>query len=116
MRPSLPLDFAAALLFIADEFKPTACPLSGLFRICPGHEVSGQVGRRPGKSVTRADIIEAAAACFTEEGYEKASLRGIARRAGVDPALVHHFFGGKSELFMATLSIRRDPSDIFDEV
>jgi AcrR family transcriptional regulator len=78
--------------------------------------VSGQVGRRPGKSFTRADIIEAAAACFAEEGYERASLRGIARRAGVDPALVHHFFGGKSELFMATLSIGRDPSDIFDEV
>ena len=78
--------------------------------------MSGPIGRRPGKSVTRADIVEAAATCFAEEGYEKASLRGIARRAGVDPALVHHFFGGKSELFMATVSMRRDPRDIFDEV
>ena len=36
-----------------------------------------QVGRRPGKSVTRADIIEAAADSFAKEGYDKASLRGI---------------------------------------
>ena len=78
--------------------------------------MSGQVGRRPGKSDTKADIIEAARASFAEEGYEKASLRSIARRAGVDPALVHHYFDGKAELFMATVSIRRDPSDIFDEV
>lgn len=78
--------------------------------------VSRAVGRRPGKSVTRADIIEAAADSFAQDGYDKASLRGIARRAGVDPALIHHFFAGKSELFMATLSIRRDPGEIFDEV
>ncbi|HLY84535.1 MAG TPA: helix-turn-helix domain-containing protein, partial [Acidimicrobiales bacterium] len=78
--------------------------------------MSGQVGRRPGGIDTRADILEAAKACFAEEGYEKASLRGIARRAGVDPALVHHYFDGKPELFMATVNIGRDPSEIFDEV
>jgi AcrR family transcriptional regulator len=78
--------------------------------------VSRLVGRRPGKSVTRGDIIEAAAASFAKKGYDKASLRGIARQAGVDPALIHHFFAGKSDLFMATLSIRRDPSEIFEEV
>jgi AcrR family transcriptional regulator len=78
--------------------------------------MSGQVGRRPGGGDTRADILEAAKACFAEEGYEKASLRGIARRAGVDPALVHHYFDGKPELFMATVNIGRDPSEIFDEV
>ena len=43
-------------------------------------------------------------------------MRAIARRAGVDPALVHHYFASKSELFMATVNMRRDPSDIFDEV
>jgi AcrR family transcriptional regulator len=78
--------------------------------------VVNPLGRRPGKSDTRTDIIEAACVSFAEEGYDKASLRGIARRAGVDPALIHHYFAGKSELFMSTLSIRRDPSDIFDEV
>jgi len=78
--------------------------------------VVNPLGRRPGKSDTRADIIEAACISFAEEGYDKASLRGIARRAGVDPALIHHYFAGKSELFMAALSIRRDPGDIFDEV
>jgi AcrR family transcriptional regulator len=76
----------------------------------------GRAGRRPGKSDTRADIVDAARVCFGEEGYEKASLRGIARRAGVDPALVHHYFDGKAELFMETVSLRRDPTEIFEEV
>jgi AcrR family transcriptional regulator len=112
----LPLEVTEGLLFIGDEFKPAPRCLSAFFQVCPGDKVSGQVGRRPGRSVTRADVVKAAAACFAEDGYERASLRSIARRAGVDPALVHHFFRGKSELFMATMSFRRDPSDIFDEV
>jgi AcrR family transcriptional regulator len=74
------------------------------------------VGRRPGKSDTRADIVDAARICFAEEGYDRSSLRGIARRAGVDAALVHHYFASKSDLFMATVNLTRDPSDIFDEV
>jgi AcrR family transcriptional regulator len=76
----------------------------------------GRAGRRPGKWDTKSDIVEAARACFAEEGYEKASLRGIARRASVDPALVHHYFDGKASLFMETVSLRRDPTEIFEEV
>jgi AcrR family transcriptional regulator len=75
-----------------------------------------QVGRRPGKSDTRADIVGAARICFAEAGYDRSSLRSIARRAGVDAALVHHYFASKSDLFMATINLPRDPSDIFDEV
>jgi AcrR family transcriptional regulator len=75
-----------------------------------------RVGRRPGNGDTKADIIAAARQCFAEEGYERTSLRSIARRAHVDPALVHHYFDGKPELFMATVSIGRDPAEIFDEV
>jgi AcrR family transcriptional regulator len=75
-----------------------------------------KVGRRPGSADTRAEIVAAARACFMEEGYEKASLRGIARRAGVDAALIHHYFDGKPELFMSTVSIGRDPAEIFNEV
>src|SRR2546421_10258 len=52
-------------------------------------------GRRPGKADTRAQIVAAAEAVFASEGYAQASLRGIAQRAGVDPALVHHYFDGK---------------------
>jgi hypothetical protein len=50
-----------------------------------------KVGRRPGKQDTRSQIIRAASAVFAEVGYAKASIRGIAQRAGVDPALVHHY-------------------------
>ena len=77
--------------------------------------MSGPVGRRGGGSNTRTDIVDAARACFAEDGYDKASMRAIARRAGVDPALVHHCFD-KAELFMATVNMRHDPSDIFDAV
>jgi AcrR family transcriptional regulator len=58
-------------------------------------------GRRPGPSSTREDILRAARRCFAELGYDRATFRKIAARAGVDPALVVQFFGSKSELFIA---------------
>src|ERR1700722_12811986 len=73
-------------------------------------------GRRPGRQGTRAAILEAARASFAEDGYERVSLRGIARRAGVDPALVHHYFGGKPALFVEVLHLGRDPRGIVEEV
>jgi AcrR family transcriptional regulator len=69
-------------------------------------------GRRPGKRDTRADILAAARAAFLEEGYERPSLRAIARRAGVDPALVHHYFDGKAALFAEVMRLGRDPREI----
>lgn len=59
----------------------------------------------------RADILDAARAEFADKGYAAASLRGIARRAGVDPALIHHYFDGKSELFTATMNIDLNPAE-----
>lgn len=73
-------------------------------------------GRRPGKSGTRGDILDAARAAFLEEGYEPASLRSIARRASVDPALVHHYFGGKAELFAEVMKFGTDPRQIAVEM
>jgi DNA-binding transcriptional regulator YbjK len=58
-----------------------------------------RTGRRPGRSGTRDAILVAARESFTASGYDQASIRDIARRAGVDPALVHHYFGTKQELF-----------------
>ena len=58
-------------------------------------------GRRPGGEDTRQPIVDAARAEFADQGYDATSLRGIARRAGVDPALVHHYFDGKAQLFAA---------------
>lgn len=73
-------------------------------------------GRRPGGRDTRASIIEAARQEFAAKGYDHASLRGIARQAGVDPALVHHYFEGKPELFAQTMNVRLNPQAILDAV
>jgi AcrR family transcriptional regulator len=60
--------------------------------------------------------VAAARAAFAEQGYERASLRGIARRAGVDPALVHHYFGGKPDLFVEVLHLASDPRLIAERI
>jgi AcrR family transcriptional regulator len=73
-------------------------------------------GRPPGPSESRSKILAAAGAIFTEVGYDAASLRSIARRAGVDPALVHHYFADKSELFIETMSLPKDPHQVQAEV
>jgi AcrR family transcriptional regulator len=69
-----------------------------------------RTGRRPGDSGTRDAILAAARAAFGERGYGGASVRGIARDAGVDPALVHHYFGTKPGLFAAAMALPGDPS------
>jgi AcrR family transcriptional regulator len=65
---------------------------------------------RGGASDARERILAAAADEFSERGYDAATMRGIAARAGVDAALVHHYFGGKSDLFteVVDLPIRPD--------
>jgi AcrR family transcriptional regulator len=56
-------------------------------------------GRPPGESDARARIAAAAVHEFGEHGYDGATVRGIAARAEVDSALVHHYFGTKADLF-----------------
>lgn len=73
-------------------------------------------GRRPGPSSSRDDILAAARVLFGERGYDKASIRAIAREAGVDPALVHHFFGSKEELFVAAMELPVDPAVFLGQV
>ncbi|MCO5968098.1 TetR/AcrR family transcriptional regulator [Actinoallomurus soli] len=73
-------------------------------------------GRRPGPSSSRDDILAAARVLFGERGYDKASIRAIAREAGVDPALVHHFFGSKEELFAAAMELPVDPAVFLGQV
>ena len=68
-----------------------------------------RTGRRPGESGTRDALLEAARRLFAERGYEGASLRTIAAAAGVDAALVAHFFGSKAELLAAAAEWPFDP-------
>jgi len=69
-------------------------------------------GRRPGNADTRGEIVEAAKRVFADRGYDGTSLRGVAREAGVDPALVHHYFDGKAALFVAAMALPFDPRQV----
>ena len=71
-------------------------------------------GRRPGNADTRGEIVEAAKRVFADRGYDGTSLRGVAREAGVDPALVHHYFDGKAALFVAAMALPFDPRQVRD--
>jgi AcrR family transcriptional regulator len=62
-------------------------------------------GRRPAGQDTRADILTAARDEFVERGYEATSVRSVARRAGVDPGTVRHWFPDKARLLTATLGL-----------
>ena len=73
-------------------------------------------GRRPGGVDTRAAILSAARGQFAAKGYDKASIRGIARDAGVDPALVHHYFAGKAQLFAETVDLSVDPTVVVGRI
>jgi AcrR family transcriptional regulator len=66
-------------------------------------------GRRPGSADTRGEILAAARKIFAEKGFDKATIRGIAREAGVDPALVHHYFDTKDGMFVAAMQLPIDP-------
>jgi AcrR family transcriptional regulator len=66
-------------------------------------------GRPRGGSDSRARIIAAAVDDFGEKGYDGATIRSIAARAGVDSALVHHYFGTKVDLFAEAVGIPLRP-------
>ena len=66
--------------------------------------MSRRTGRRPGDQDTRAEVLAAARHRFAHDGFDRATIRGIATDAGVDPALVHHYFGSKRDLFRAAVA------------
>ncbi|UOQ57612.1 TetR family transcriptional regulator [Leucobacter allii] len=66
-------------------------------------------GRPRGGTDSRSRILAAAVEAFGETGYEGATIRGIAERAGVDPALVHHYFGAKADLFAEAADVPLRP-------
>ncbi|MFD9316398.1 TetR family transcriptional regulator [Streptomyces sp. NPDC060053] len=80
----------------------------------PGKRLSRGGGRRPGKSSTRTEILAAALELFAAKGYSGTTMRGIARQAQVDPALVHHFFNSKDGLFQEAVSSRIDMSTLLE--
>ncbi|WP_033346072.1 TetR/AcrR family transcriptional regulator [Catenuloplanes japonicus] len=78
--------------------------------------MAGRSGRRPGNPDTREAILGAARSAFAERGFDKASIRAIASAAEVDPALVHHYFGTKDQLFLAAMEAPIDPAQLLPDV
>lgn len=72
--------------------------------------MAARSGRRPGDSGTRDAIRAAAIEQFSERGYDRPSMRSIAQQAGVDPALVKHYFGSKHALFVDVVELPFDPA------
>jgi AcrR family transcriptional regulator len=68
-----------------------------------------RTGRRRGASGSREAILEAARRRFAEHGYLGTSMRAIATDAGVDAALIVHFFGTKARLLTETVQWPFDP-------
>ena len=79
----------------------------------PGQKRSG---RRPGSPDTREEILDAARDAFAADGFERSSIRRIAADAGVDPALVHHYFGTKDKLFLAAVEAPFNPGEMIPQV
>jgi AcrR family transcriptional regulator len=73
-------------------------------------------GRRPGAPDTRAEVLAAARTSFAEKGFRATTIRAVAASAGVDPALVHHYFGTKDDLFLAALEMPVDPREVLAPV
>jgi AcrR family transcriptional regulator len=69
-------------------------------------------GRPRGTSDTRERILSSARELFARNGIDKTSIRAIAADADVDPALVHHYYGTKTELFAAAIHIPIDPMQV----
>jgi AcrR family transcriptional regulator len=73
-------------------------------------------GRRVGTSGTREAIARAARHSFAAHGYDRTTIRAIATEAGVDPALVVHFFGSKQRLFLAVMDLPFEPEEALPRV
>lgn len=79
-------------------------PTSSASASSPESAARRRRGRRPAGAGTRDQILGCARKLFVANGYQRVSLRAIAREADVDPALVHHYFHGKPAIFLATLA------------
>lgn len=73
-------------------------------------------GRPAGSSDTRERILSSARELFAHNGIDRTSIRAVAAKAGVDAALVHHYFGTKQQLFAAAIHIPIDPMVIIGPI
>jgi len=69
-------------------------------------------GRPTGTSDSRDRILSSARELFARNGIDKTTIRAITAGAGVDPALVHHYFGTKQQLFATAIHLPIDPAEV----
>ena len=69
-------------------------------------------GRPAGNSDSRERILASARELFAHNGIDRTSIRAVAAKAGVDAALVHHYFGTKQQLFTAAIRLPIDPMEV----
>lgn len=73
-------------------------------------------GRPAGSSDTRERILGSARELFARNGIDRTSVRAVAAAAGVDAALVHHYFGTKQQLFAAAIQLPMDPMTVLKPI
>lgn len=98
-----------------DETAPGAGPAAGP-PTGPGPDPAPRPrrrGRRSGPGTSREAILRAARTEFADVGYDRATIRGIAAAAGVDPRMVTHYFRTKQHLFLEVVEPPIDPADAF---
>ncbi len=78
----------------------------------PADRTPKRPGRRAGPTVTRERVLAVARTRFAALGYGATTIRDVASEAGVDPALVHYFFGTKDGLFAAALELPVNPAEV----
>lgn len=78
--------------------------------MAPPAETAKKRGRRQGEPVSREAVLAAAKERFARDGYERTTLRAIARDAHVDPSMVLYLFGSKADLFRESLRLIVDPA------
>ncbi|MFJ5607904.1 TetR/AcrR family transcriptional regulator [Streptomyces sp. NPDC093221] len=75
---------------------------------------AGAAQHRRDAAGSRERLLKAAGELFAEHGYDRTTARAIGSRAGVDPAMIARYFGGKAQLYIATLRTNDGPDDIVD--
>ncbi|MFE9423608.1 helix-turn-helix domain-containing protein [Kitasatospora sp. NPDC006697] len=73
--------------------------------------------RRRDAARSRELLVQAAMELFADRGYERTTTREIGERAGVDPALIARYFGGKLQLYLAAVRAEQGdqpPADLLD--
>ncbi|MEU3560691.1 helix-turn-helix domain-containing protein [Kitasatospora sp. NPDC006786] len=95
-----------------------AAPEAGGSAAANGGRPEPAAPRRRDAARSRDLLVRAATELFAERGFERTTIREIGDRAGVDPALIARYFGGKTQLYLAAVQMELGdtaPADLLEE-